>query len=109
MSSAPWIAREFRPNLFSEHILTSMYPLVIDLPMGVDMKDGSLVGDPTKLSSSSVFYSSQLSLRHFKDIGHYLTNLILALVAGYVAWLAVSRQGRGGVELPGPAEGPIRP
>jgi hypothetical protein len=105
MSSAPWIAQPFRQLLISDRILLSMYPIVIDLPMGVVMTDGMLVGDRKKLSSIDVFNSSQLTFRQFKDIGHYWTNLVLALAGGYFAWLAVSRQSEEREELTSSPEG----
>jgi hypothetical protein len=109
MSSAPWVAREFRPNLLSDHLLTTIYPFVTDLPPGVALEDGRLVIDRSKLGPNGVdLNSSQLSFRHFKDIGHYLVNLILPLLAGYIAWLAVSKDRRDGEKVPSPPEGLIR-
>jgi hypothetical protein len=101
LSSGPWISQPIRPRLISESILVSLYPRLISLPPGVDLTNsGILVGDMNKLNSVDVFNSSQAQFRQFKDIGHLLTGLILALVGGYVSWFLVSRKDRSSSATP---------
>lgn len=92
MSSAPYLAQSFRRVLITDRLLDIAYPRLIDLPVGVLFDSGTHSVDPTKPMPGPAFYDTQRTYREFKDIGHHLTNLLVALAAGSIVSGMVARR-----------------